>query len=269
MTPTNTPEARTVHLTVAHDAAGAVPVTFTDQGAGRATLVLHGGGGPATVAGLAAQLAQDARVITPIHPGWEGTPRPDKLASIADLADAYAALLADLDLRDVLLVGSSIGGWLAAEIALRDPDGRVAGLALVDSTGILVPSEPMRDVFTLPAHDLAQYSFHDPERFYVDPATLTEQQIATRVGNMQTLRAIAGDPYMYDPSLRDRLKDIRVPALVLWGESDRIATPAYGRALAGAIPSAQYLVLPEAGHLPQIEQPAATLAALAEFIKGL
>ncbi|MGH3415900.1 MAG: alpha/beta fold hydrolase, partial [Actinocrinis sp.] len=154
--PNPNPEARTV--TVHRDGARSVPITFTDQGSGSPTLVLHGGGGPATVAGLAAQLARTARVITPTHPGWEGTPRPEWLASVAEIADAYTSLLAEQDLRGVRIVGSSIGGWIAAEIALRDTDGRVTSLVLIDSGGIEVENEPMRDIFTLDPRGVAEYS---------------------------------------------------------------------------------------------------------------
>jgi pimeloyl-ACP methyl ester carboxylesterase len=109
---------------------------------------------------------------------------------------------------------------------------------------------------------VVEHSFHDPDRFFVDPATLSPEQIGTQQANMASLRALAGDPYMHDPSLHDRLADVRTPTLVIWGDSDGIATPAYGRAYAGAFPDATFELVADAGHLPQIEQPAATLALI-------
>ena len=92
-------------------------------------LVLHGGGGPQTVSGLAAALSRRAHVLTPTHPGFAGEPRPEWFDSIDDLALAYLDLLERLDLRDVLVIGSSMGGWIASAMALRDTT-RLSGIVL-------------------------------------------------------------------------------------------------------------------------------------------
>ncbi|MFD8423154.1 alpha/beta fold hydrolase [Streptomyces sp. NPDC059466] len=248
-----------------------LPLTLTESGPedGPLALVLHGGGGPATVAGIAAHLAARMRVVVPTHPGWNGTGRPDWFTGVDDLALAYLHWLKDEDHRDVLVVGSSLGGWTAAEMAFRDDGDRITRLALVNSAGVDVPGEPVRDIFALDPREIGTYSFHDPARFAVNPATLTEEQITAQKANMVTLRALSGDPYMHDPKLMNRLGRIRIPALVLWGESDRIMTPAYGRAFAAAFADARFVSVPEAGHLPHIEQPAATFAALDAYLDGM
>lgn len=233
---------------------------LSETGTGRPVLIFHGGGGPFTIAPIAAHVAETAHAIVPTLPGWNGTPRSDSLAKISDYADYYAGMLEQRDLSDVLVIGSSLGGWLAAELALRS--SRVTGLVLVDAGGIEVPGEPMRDFFTLDARGVAEYSFHDAEKFYVDPTTLPPEQLAGRWANMETMRVIAGDPYMHDPTLFGRLGGIAVPTLVIWGESDRIFSPGYGRAFAAAIPGARFELVEKAGHLPQLEQPEATFALL-------
>ncbi|THF85735.1 alpha/beta hydrolase [Deinococcus sp. KSM4-11] len=245
-----------------------LPLTVTAQGSGRPVLVLHGGGGPATVAGLAAHLAQTSHALTPTHPGWNGTPRPERLGTPAAYARTYLDLLHAQDLRDVLVIGSSLGGWIGAELALQDTEGRVSGLILIDAGGIDVPTAPILNVFGLSPAELAAHSFHDPAKFRVDPATVTEHARATQQANMATMNHIAGDPYMHAPTLRARLSGIALPTLVLWGASDGVFTPAYGQALAQAIPGAQFTVIPEAGHLPQIEQPEATFALVDAFAAG-
>src|SRR4051812_3912336 len=108
---------------------------FTDQGSGRRFLLLHGGGGPLSVAAFAERLATGNRVITPTHPGFGGTERPDALRTVRGLAELYATLLDELQLADVTVIGNSLGGWIAAELALLHSP-RVSRLILVDAVGI-------------------------------------------------------------------------------------------------------------------------------------
>ena len=235
---------------------------INESGEGRPVLILHGGGGPFTVAGIAEHVAQTVHAIAPTHPGWNGTDRPEQIQSIADLAATYRDYLSQRDLSDVLVIGSSLGGWTAMELALLTD--RVSALVLIDSVGVELPGAPIRDFFGLDARGVAEYSFHDSEKFYRDPATIPAEQAAVQRANMATMRVLAGDPYMHDPTLLGRLDQLRVPTLVIWGESDRIVTPAYGEALSKAIPGATFEVIDEAGHLPQLEQPAKTF----ELIDG-
>jgi pimeloyl-ACP methyl ester carboxylesterase len=236
-------------------------------------LVLHGGGGPATVAPLVQRYAPTFTVIAPTHPGWNGVPRPASIATVADLARHHVDALAAAGHEDVVVIGSSIGGWIAAEMVLQSLAAaagggrdRIAGAVLINSVGIDVPGHPMADFFALDPRGVAEHSFHDPDRFFVDPATLPPDQVAMRQANAATLRALSGDPYMHDPTLRARLADFSKPALVVWGESDRIADLGYGRALAGSIPGAGFAPIARAGHLPHIEQPEATFAIIDEFL---
>ena len=246
------------HETFAHDLA----LSFDDRGSGPAMLVLHGGGGPLTVARFVEAMSAQARVIAPIHPGFGGTPRPATFDSVEQIADAYVALLDRLGLRDVLVVGFSIGGWIANAIALRAGD-RLRGLVLVNGAGIVVDGEPCADVFSLTPKQLSALSYHDPARFGIDPAALSDAQKAGMAANMRTLAVYGRARDMGDPHLRARLADVRVPVLVVWGDSDRVVTPAYGRAVAAAFPDARLEIIERCGHMPQIEQPARLLELVA------
>src|SRR5262245_21343536 len=242
-------------------------LTLTEAGSGCPALILHGGGGPFTVASIADHLADIMHTITPTHPGWNGTARPAWFSGVHDLALAYLSYLEDNNLRDVLVIGSSLGGWIGSEMAFRDRAGLITGLILIDAVGIKVEDEPIRDIFALDARELAENSFHDAERFYVDPASVPAEQASMRQANMATMRVIAGDPYMHDTKLLRRLGRIQIPVLAIWGASDRIVTPAYGAAYAAAFPDARLTIIEEAGHLPQIEQPAATFALIDGYIR--
>jgi pimeloyl-ACP methyl ester carboxylesterase len=243
-----------------------ISLTVTEQGTGQPVLLLHGGGGPQTVAGFAALLAarQDARVITPVHPGFGGTMRPAALTTVGGLAALYDDLLTALDLRDVIVIGNSIGGWIAAELALRG-SGRIAGQVLVDAVGIAVPGHPVLDIFPLTPVELSRLSFHDPAAFPVNPAAMTEGQQRIAAANRDALRVYGMPPSMTDPRLADRLRKVSVPTLVVWGESDQVVDPDYGRAFAAAIPGARFLLLPATGHLPQLETPEQLLQAVLDF----
>ncbi|MFG3228019.1 alpha/beta fold hydrolase [Kitasatospora sp. NPDC048194] len=256
----------TLHETTA--VYGNLPLTVSEAGRGRPVLLLHGGGGPRTVAGLAEHLSRSAHTIAPTHPGWNGTPRPDWLTGVDDLALCYLRMLHQRGLEDVLVIGSSLGGWTAAEMAVLDAAGIVTGLVLINAVGVRIEGEPLTDFFTLDPRSAAEHSWHDPDRFYVDPADLPADQVAAQQANLATMRVLAADPYMHDPRLLQRLPRVEVPALVLWGESDRIATPAYGAAYAAAFGNGRFELVAEAGHLPQIEQPEATFALIDAHLHG-
>jgi pimeloyl-ACP methyl ester carboxylesterase len=244
------------------DGVGPVDVTVDEQGAGRPFLLLHGGGGPGTVAGFAALLAgsRPVRVITPTHPGFGGTPRPEALHTVAGLAELYVALLDQLGTDDVTVVGNSIGGWIAAEMALL-ASPRVGGIIVVNGTGVQVPGHPVADFFALTMDQVTQLSYHDPDRFRIDPATLPPAAQAGMAGNRATLAAYTSTG-MSDPTLAGRLSAVQTPTRVLWGDSDQIVDPDYGRAFAAAIPSARFQLLTDTGHMPQLETPDQLLQAI-------
>jgi pimeloyl-ACP methyl ester carboxylesterase len=247
-----------------------LPVVQAGVPESRTALVLHGGGGPRTVAPIVGHLAATLHAFAPTHPGWEGTARPDSISTVAQLAAAYLTRLLEHKEHDVVLVGSSIGGWIALEMAVQAAhDERYAGLigAVVDIDGVgaVVEGEPVADFFALDARGLAEAAWHDPERGYVDPAGFTDEQRAIQQANGRTMAALAGTS-MSDPTLLGRLGAVNVPTLVVWGKSDKIVTPAYGRAVARAVPGAQFAEIPKAGHLPHLEAPAATWAAIDPFL---
>jgi pimeloyl-ACP methyl ester carboxylesterase len=243
-----------------------VEVTVTERGEGRPVLLLHGGGGPMTVAGFADLLAArlGVRVITPVHPGFGGTVRPEGLNSVPALAALYAALLDELDLTGVTVAGNSLGGWITAESALLGSP-RIARAVVINGVGIEVPGHPAPDFFSLTPDEVAKLSWHDPDTFRFDPATLPPEARAALPGNMASLAAYSG-PTMSDPALTGRLSGVTVPVLVVWGEADQMFDVEYGRAYAAAVPGAEFQLITEAGHLPQVEAPDKVLAAIAGFI---
>ena len=228
-------------------------------------LLLHGGAGPASMFPLLPAL-DGFETVLPTHPGFDGTERPTWMTSIVGLAECYLALLAELQLKGVVVVGNSAGGWIAAEMAARQASS-LTGVILIDAVG-LEPTKstgPIVDPRSMPPQDLIKLSFADPTKARPPSPEVAEQ----RQANQRVLAAYAGEPFMHDPTLPERLSQITVPSLVLWGRQDGIVTPAYGQDYARQIPRARFQVIEEAGHLPQIEQPEQTADSIRAFCATL
>jgi pimeloyl-ACP methyl ester carboxylesterase len=247
---------------------GAVPVSYTEDGEGQPVLLLHGGAGPFSVAGFGTKMSGAGyRVIVPVHPGFDGTPRPAELSSVAGVAAVYAALLRELDLTDVCVIGNSVGGWIAAELALAESeaaDCRVSSVVLSDAAGLLLDSAPVPDFFSLTLDQVAELSYFNPDAFRIDPAALPPERAAAMAANRATLLEYGGTA-MGDPGLRDRLSAITMPVLVVWGAADRMIPVEHGHAYADSIPGAEFRLIADAGHLPQLETPEELLALVRDF----
>jgi pimeloyl-ACP methyl ester carboxylesterase len=237
------------------------------QGTGRPLLLLHGGDGPQDLLLFFTRLAEHFDVIAPTHPGFAGTAIPEHFDTLEDLVYLYLDLLDVLDLHDVILMGMSMGGWVAAEIAVRNTS-RLSQLILVDAVGIKPGDRDTRDIadiFGLPAPEAAKLLFHDPSQA-PNLATMSDDQITRLAGERIAHAMYTWEPYMHNPQLRYRLHRIDVPTLLLWGESDGVVPVVYAEAYRQMIPGAKLVVIPEAGHLPHVEQPDMVLQHILAFV---
>jgi pimeloyl-ACP methyl ester carboxylesterase len=206
-------------------------------------------------------------VIAPTHPGFGRAPAPDWLTTVDDLAYLYLDLLDELGLTGVTLVGASLGGWIAAEMAVKST-ARISRLVLANPVGIKVGDRETRDladIYSIFDKQIAELAYVNPQIGTPDRAKLSEDELLFMAKSREATARYAWSPYLHDPKLKGRLHRIRVPALVLWGAGDRIASPGYGRAFAEAIPGARYQEIPNAGHFPHLEQPDALARQIAAF----
>jgi pimeloyl-ACP methyl ester carboxylesterase len=236
------------------------------KGQGRPLLLLHGGGGALFGKPFADSLAERFEIIEPVHPGFGGSPIPDRFDSIEDLVYLYLDLMDALGLEDAVLVGQSMGGWAAAEIAVRTTQ-RISKLILVDAVGIKPGDRDTRDIADLFATDgkeIAKLMWHDLA-FAPQPAALTDDELKIAAANRTALALYTWEPYMHNPKLPDRLHRIDVPTLLIWGASDGVVTPEYGRAFCDLIPGARLEVIERAGHSPHIEQPEEFVRRVIDF----
>jgi pimeloyl-ACP methyl ester carboxylesterase len=216
------------------------------------------------------ELAAGYRVIATSHPGFGASELPRWMSTVDDIAYAYLDLMKALDLRDAIVAGVGFGGWIAAAIAVKSTE-RIGRLILANPVGIKISDRETRDIvdiFVTSQRDILRLAYHDPANGTVDAGAMTEDEAFTLFRNREAVALFGWSPYMHDPKLKYHLHRIDVPTLVLWGESDRLATEHYGRAFAGEIPGARFETIAAAGHFPHLEQPKAFAERVRAFAGG-
>jgi pimeloyl-ACP methyl ester carboxylesterase len=240
------------------------------RGTGRPVLLLHGVQNVDPRARFLDLLGAHAEILAPSHPGFGHSPRPAGFETVYDLVHLYLALLDTLPHERVSLVGLSFGGWLAAEIAVACAH-RLDKLVLVDALGIKVSDRETPDIldlFNTAPREVQRRSWHDPERWAPDFNAMSDEELVVRARNWDALCLYGWHPYLYNPQLKRWLRRIARPTLVLWGASDGIVKPAYGRAYSELIPGARFAVIEDAGHHPEVERPEAFVEHVAEFLES-
>jgi pimeloyl-ACP methyl ester carboxylesterase len=245
-----------------------VKVDVVRAGVGKTLLFLHSVDGVDPSAEWFAALAESFNVVAPWHPGFGHSEWPREFRSIGDLAFFYLELIRELEIEDAVLIGASFGGWLAAEIAIRSV-GAFSHVVFVDPLGIKIGGREDRDiadVFSISQQEVARLVYHDPARGMRDYSTMSDAELLAIARSREAYTYYGWKPYMHNPSLRRWLRRIRVPTLVVWGQSDGFVSPEYGRAFAAEIAGARFEVIDEAGHYPHLEQPEAFTALVRSFV---
>jgi pimeloyl-ACP methyl ester carboxylesterase len=233
-----------------------VDLEVVRRGAGRPVVLLHGFQQADPEARFMDLLSRRAEVIAPSHPGFGRSARPRDFETVYDILNLYTSLLDALPYDKVTLMGLSFGGWLAAELAARSYH-KIERLILVDAVGIKLgdrETPDITDVFNTHPDEVKRRTWHDPANA-PDFNAMSDEALIMRHRNWESLSLYAWHPYMHNPRLAFWLPRINVPTQVIWGASDRIVTPTYGRAFASLIPGARFAVIDQAGHQPEIEQP--------------
>ena len=252
------------------------PITIKDcrirlmrGGAGAPLLFLHGGGGAGIWLPCMAQLAKKFDVIAPEHPGFGDSDTPPWLDTIEDLANFYLDFLDQLDLRGVHLIGSSLGGWVAAELAVRNAT-RLASLTLIGAAGIHLKDVEQVDTFLSNDEQRIRDLFHDQDlaEAVIAGSERPELEDAALKNRMMTAK-LSWQPRNHDPHLRKWLHRIKVPTLLVWGDHDRLFPKEYALAYQRLIPGAKVVIIPNCGHLPHVEKGDEFAAELETFIGAM
>jgi pimeloyl-ACP methyl ester carboxylesterase len=244
-------------------------VDMLGAGAGEDLLFLHGAGGAGRWLPFQERLAGRFRVRFPSHPGHGGSAAADWIEHISDLAFHYLDLLDVLRLDRVHLVGASLGGWIAAEIAVM-ASHRLASLTLIDPVGIKVDGWIYPFLFGMDLPEIVQTVFHNPmAALALAPPDQSVETLALQYRQGTAIARVSWNPYLYDPLLRRRLARITTPTLLCWGAHDRLAPlESCGQAWAKEIPGARLRVFGDSGHVPHLEEPGAVATAIVEFCES-
>ncbi len=258
-------------------------VWLEEAGSGRPLVYLHGvadvHGATAGLLPFHHALGQGRALVAPAHPGCAETSEDETLESIEDTVFHYLELFDALGLDEFDLAGACIGGWIAAEIAVRNRE-RVGKLVLLGASGLLVPGQPIRDLFMMvqPVNGASLKDLRET-LFGSDQAAIAVELFPDGRGDNDTelrryrmLRFAArigfSPPYFYHPKLRDRLGRFDRPALVVHGAADRMVPGTHAEAYAAGFPDARLEIMPDCGHSPHLEKPDQAAALVTAFLDG-
>jgi len=245
-------------------------IDIIERGAGRPLLFLHPENGIEPALPAIDELAKGARVIAPTHPGYGRSELPKGTRTVDDLAYFYLDLLDQLDLRDLAVVGVSLGAWLAAEIAVKS-SARFSRLVMANAVGVKVGDRETRDIvdiFALTEKEYLDIAYYDPAAGVRDYKLLPDAEVLAAARAREATARLAWNPFFHNPRLKSRLHRIRIPTLFLWGTHDRMLSESYGRAYCALIPGARFELIDCAGHFPHQEQPKVFAEKVLAFMRS-
>ena len=224
------------------------------------------------------RLAERAHVIAPAHPGCALTDENKDIDAIEDVVFHYLEVLDALKLTQFDLVGSGVGGWIAAEIAARHPE-KIRRLVLIGAAGLFVEGALIGDVFMMAQpeqgssyaslREMLFASASQSDALKLFPDGMGEMEDELRRYQMLRFSSRIGfkPPYFYNRPLRNRLHRITSPALVIWGEKDNFVPRSHGETFAKLLPNCSELkIIPGAGHSVIVEKPEETTKLVADFL---
>jgi pimeloyl-ACP methyl ester carboxylesterase len=243
-----------------------VKLHMARAGKGAPVLILHHDIGTLERLPFYDALAATFDVLVPQHPGYGKSERPQWLRSVRDVAVMYRWLLADLGISQASLVGLGFGGWIAAEMASMAPRD-LGRLVLVGAMGLKPPEGDILDQALMSYIDYARAGFHSDKAFAdaygAEPST--DQLEQWDICREMSFR-IAWKPYMYSQTLPHLLGGVKAPALVVWGEDDRVVPPSTGKLYASSLGKARLETVRACGHCVEMEKPDALTALVTSFV---
>jgi pimeloyl-ACP methyl ester carboxylesterase len=243
-----------------------VTVRMLKGGSGPLVMFLHGANGLPAWLPFFDMIAAKCELLVPEHPGFGTSDNPAWLRNIGDLAMYYLDFLDGLSGK-VHLIGLSLGGWTAAEVAVRN-SSKIASLTLLDPAGLRVKGIPSGDNFIWGPEEAVRNLYYDQKIANTILAMpISDEQADIMLGNRYAAAKLGWEPRWHNPSLERLLHRISVPSQVVWGENDQLFPAAYAKRWGELIPNAKVEIIPQCGHVPSVEQPEITAKKFFELIE--
>ncbi|HTX47976.1 MAG TPA: alpha/beta hydrolase [Caulobacteraceae bacterium] len=243
------------------------PVRYLEGGQGEPLVFLHGAGGMTETDPLLVELAGRFHVYAPYIPGYGETEECGEIRDMLDFALHTWDVVEALGVKNPILVGHSMGGMIAAEMAALAPND-VSRLALICPAGLWLEDHPIVDVFSLLPFEMPKYLFHDAEKgaaLMTSGLDLSDPKFLQGylVRNARQL-GMAGKLLFPIPErgLAERLYRVKAKTVIVWGDSDKLIPPIYGPAFQEKIAGSKLVNVPEAGHMIIAEKPAEVARAV-------
>lgn len=249
---------------------GGAKLQLLKGGSGEPLLILHGAGGNTGWLRYVQALSEHFTVYLPAHPGFGKSDRPAWLETMPDMACFYTWFQEQQGLENARAIGFSMGGWLAAEMAVMTRHA-FSKLMLVDAVGLKPQQDEITDIFIISPQQVTQHLFHDPgqapeyQQVYGRELTPEEQDIVER--NREMAVRVCWKPYMHDPRLPGLLRRVNIPTRIVWGRQDELVPLECGQLYQKAIPGAELTVIDQCGHVPQVEKPDEFIKIALDFLK--
>lgn len=249
------------------EAMSRTKVRLLRAGSGSKVLFLHGAGGFPGWLPIFEQLSARQEVIVPEHPNFGGSEEAPELRNVGDYAYYYLDVLDKLDLSQLHVVGHSLGGWIAAELAVRNC-ARLASLTLLAPAGVRIKGVPMGDNFIWSPVEAVRNLFHNQDLAeQILSVELNEEQQVQLIRTKLIAARLGWQPRWFNPDLKKWLHRITVPTQLVWGEEDKLLPAAYSRVWKERVPNMRCSIIPECGHSPHVEQTGKVLEILASFLQ--
>lgn len=246
-------------------------VQMFSGGSGPPLLYLHGVEGNAGWQAFQQALAQNYTVRAPSSPGFNGTPRPPWVRTINDTAHFNLEMVQQLGLEQYILVGHSMGGWVAAEMAAMGQEN-LKGLVLIDAAGIRPEQGEIAEILMVSGQTRASLRFHDISQVPNNEEytrEMTPEETLVDHGNREMASRLFWKPYLHNPNLPFYLAKVKTPTLLVWGRQDAIIPAECGELYHRALSNSTLKVIDNSGHSPQIEKPQEFQTAITEFLSGI
>ncbi len=247
------------------------------RGGSRSPVVyLHSATGEGDGLALLDDLATSFDVVAPMFPGFGESEGIEKIDDMEDAVFHLLDLFDQLGLSAPAIVGLSLGGWMAAELATRYPE-RVSSLVLVNPAGLYIAGAEIKDIFGRKSDELAADMFADQSHPVaalmiamadMQPENVSFEMIKPFYQTMAATARLAWDPYLHDPKLRKRLHRITASTLVVPGAQDTLIPSAHSEAYRDEVPGARLVEVPDAAHLLAIEKPAELATLVREHLQA-